>query len=64
MTKGEVASVSGEAPAIGKRMHDRDDQHSSRSKDAPDFFQGCRNIFDIHQHVIGHDEIEPGVLER
>jgi len=45
-------------------MHDRDNQHSCGPQDAPDFFQGCRNIFDIHQHVIGHDEIKAGVLER
>jgi hypothetical protein len=62
--KGGSGVRRGEAPAIGKRMHDLDNQHSSRPKDAPDFFQSCRNIFDTHQHVIGHDEIEPGVLER
>ena len=62
--KGGSGLVSGEMPAIGKRMHDRDNQRSCGSQHAPDFFQGRRHIFDVHQHVVGHDEIEASVRER
>ena len=45
--KGRRGRGCREAPAIGKRMHDRDDQRFPRSQHAPDFVQRCRNIVDI-----------------
>lgn len=45
-------------------MHDGDEQRAGWAEHAPHFRHRGRNILDIHEHIIGHDEIEAGGFER
>jgi hypothetical protein len=56
----ESAGLSSSSPAV----LDGDNQHSGGSQDPPDFLYRCWNIFDVHQRVVSHYEIESTVQER
>jgi hypothetical protein len=53
-----------EVSSIGERVHNRNDKGTRGMQNPLDLLQRCRNILDIHQHVVGNGEIEAELLER
>ncbi len=51
----------GEAPPVGKRMHDGHAEGSIGAHHTPDFLQGRRQIIDVHRDVARHEEVELAV---
>ena len=61
--EGGVRLYAGEAPTVRKWMTDGNDKPPHRTHDTPDFLQCARNILDVHQDVVGNNQIELGIFK-
>ena len=58
-----VCLYASEAPTVRKWMTGGNDKPPHRTHDTFDFLQCARNILDVHQDVVGHDQIKLGIFK-
>ena len=61
--KGAFVAGPAKWPRSANGMHDGNDELGGRTHDPADFPQCAGNIVDVHQDVVGDDEIELRVCE-